>query len=237
MVCAPGRIRTCNLLIRSQVLYPLSYGRIVPIGESTGRPRRALLPVPQMISSLVQVTPSADGPDDDLAASWDLIRDGVAATQRRILAEIEKDGLPGQWFEVLRLLLGTSEHRMAMSALARDLAMTAGGFTKLADRMAREGLIDRRNSSGDRRIVYATLTPKGLRQAKSSAALYQAGLREHVLGVLSPSRLTELTAAVRLLRDAPASRRRGDETPDPGIVATERDPALPDRRRRGRPSQ
>ena len=26
-VGAPGRIRTCNLLIRSQVLYPLSYGR------------------------------------------------------------------------------------------------------------------------------------------------------------------------------------------------------------------
>jgi transposase-like protein len=25
---APGRIRTCNLLIRSQVLYPLSYGRL-----------------------------------------------------------------------------------------------------------------------------------------------------------------------------------------------------------------
>ena len=24
---APGRTRTCNLLIRSQVLYPLSYGR------------------------------------------------------------------------------------------------------------------------------------------------------------------------------------------------------------------
>jgi hypothetical protein len=27
-VSAPGRIRTCNLLIRSQVLYPLSYGRL-----------------------------------------------------------------------------------------------------------------------------------------------------------------------------------------------------------------
>ena len=26
-MCAPGRTRTCNLLIRSQVLYPLSYGR------------------------------------------------------------------------------------------------------------------------------------------------------------------------------------------------------------------
>jgi hypothetical protein len=33
---APGGTRTPNLLIRSQVLYPLSYGRIVPTGKSTG---------------------------------------------------------------------------------------------------------------------------------------------------------------------------------------------------------
>lgn len=26
---APGRTRTCNLLIRSQTLYPLSYGRLM----------------------------------------------------------------------------------------------------------------------------------------------------------------------------------------------------------------
>ena len=26
-ICTPGRIRTCDLLIRSPLLYPLSYGR------------------------------------------------------------------------------------------------------------------------------------------------------------------------------------------------------------------
>ena len=29
LICAPGGIRTPNLLIRSQMLYPLSYGRSV----------------------------------------------------------------------------------------------------------------------------------------------------------------------------------------------------------------
>ncbi len=29
-ICAPGGIRTPNLLIRSQMLYPLSHGRLVP---------------------------------------------------------------------------------------------------------------------------------------------------------------------------------------------------------------
>ena len=37
---APGTIRTCNLLIRSQMLYPLSYGRL-SVQESSRRPPAA----------------------------------------------------------------------------------------------------------------------------------------------------------------------------------------------------
>ena len=42
-VGAPEGIRTPNLLIRSQMLYPLSYGRsaIRPVADVTGRVRRA----------------------------------------------------------------------------------------------------------------------------------------------------------------------------------------------------
>ena len=59
------------------------------------------------------------------------------------------------YFAVLTLLLDSEDQRLPMSRIARDLAMTSGGFTKLADRMARDGLIDRRGSSGDRRVVFA----------------------------------------------------------------------------------
>ena len=47
--CAPEGIRTPNLLIRSQMLYPLSYGRwsyyLLPACRSHGRPTRTLPPV------------------------------------------------------------------------------------------------------------------------------------------------------------------------------------------------
>jgi len=188
------------------------------------------------VSSLVHVNESAGTSDDELIASWDLILRGVATTHRRIVAKLEHDGVPAQWFEVLRLLLAADEHRMPMSALARELTMTAGGFTKLADRMAREQLIDRRSSEGDRRVVYAALTPKGMRQAKTSIALYQAGLREHVLDVVSAEHLAEMAAAMRLLRDVHAEPHIPG-TADPDVVRTERDPALPERRGRGRRSR
>lgn len=178
---------------------------------------------------------ASDISDEDLSARWDLVTDAVAATQRRLLAQIERTGLPGQWFEVLRLLLHSTERRLPMSAIARHLGMTAGGVTKLADRMAREELIDRRNSSGDRRVVYAALTPKGMRLAKSSATLYQSALREHVLDVLSASSLNAVTDAAARLREAHIAHAEAV----PAVaehVLIERDPALPDRRRRGRQS-
>src|ERR1700722_6412546 len=103
------------------------------------------------------MTASDSGSGGDLVTSWDTIAIGFARTQRRLLASVRAVGLAGPSFEALRLLLQSKGHRMPMSRLARDLTMTAGGLTKLADRLARAGLIDRGNSSDDRRVVYAAL--------------------------------------------------------------------------------
>ena len=121
-----------------------------------------------------QTSPGSVG-DADIVASWDAIAMGFAHMHRRLLAAIEAEGLPGPSFEALRLLLASDDHRMPMSRLARDLTMTAGGLTKLADRLARDGLIDRRNSSDDRRVVYAALTDKGAELATRTLEIYRAG--------------------------------------------------------------
>jgi DNA-binding MarR family transcriptional regulator len=166
-------------------------------------------------------------PDQDLVASWDVISTGFARTQRRLLAAVEATGLPGPWFEALRLLLVADDHRLPMSRLARDLSMTAGGLTKLADRMARDGLIDRRNSSDDRRVVYAALTPTGAELAAQALEIYEEGLREHVQQILPPERLQALAEMMADLGDAHV-----DVPVDEDMLET-RDPALPDRRKRG----
>ncbi len=170
-----------------------------------------------------------DTDEVDTVATWDTIAMGFAHTQRRLLAAIEAEGLAGPSFEALRLLLASPDRRMPMSRLARDLAMTAGGLTKLADRLARDGLIDRRNSSDDRRVVYAALTDKGAEIATRTLELYRAGLREHVLSVLSPEKLSDLAEVMHMLGELHSSAS------DSGDVELEtRDPALPERRGRDR---
>ena len=140
--------------------------------------------------------------DEELVRRWDLVLSTTASTHRRVLSRIERSGVPGPWFAVLHRLLRADEHRLPMSHLAKDLSITSGGFTKLADRMAREGLIDRRGSSGDRRVVYATLTPSGLDLARTLVAEYQAAVREHVGEVLDAVHLAGLSAAIDLLAEA-----------------------------------
>ena len=166
-------------------------------------------------------------PDDEVLSSWELIARAVTRTQQRLVATVEELGVPGAWFGVLQQLLRSVEHRMPMSQLARELSMTSGGFTKLADRMGQEGLIDRRGSAGDRRVVYASLTVEGLKLAKRADRVYRAALREYVLDVLSPAAMTELVDRARPLDAASA-----EAFAEPPVVAAPRDPALPERRHR-----
>ncbi len=181
--------------------------------------------------------------DDELLAYWHDVRTGVARTQQRVEHVLEDTGVPVQWFPVLHLLHIAEEHRMPMSVLARDVGMTSGGFTKLADRMARDGIIDRRGSDIDRRVVHASLTTEGLQLAQRIAHVYVGALRSTVLEVATVHELRAAAAVMKRLGADPALRAVAADPADPADlvdpadpanVLTARDPALPDRRGRGR---
>jgi hypothetical protein len=89
-----------------------------------------------------------------------------------------------------------------MSRIARDLLMTTGGFTKLADRLGRDGLIDRRNASADRRMIFAVLTPKGLELAQQASSAYEAAVREHIVDVIGAAQLSAIADVLRHLDPA-----------------------------------
>ena len=48
-----------------------------------------------------------------------------------------------------------------MAALAREAAFSTGGFTKIADRLAKRGLVERAPCADDRRVVYLQLSGSG----------------------------------------------------------------------------
>jgi DNA-binding MarR family transcriptional regulator len=164
---------------------------------------------------------------DHELAQWELLARAIERTQQRVLSRVEQIGVPGAWFGVLHELLSQRDHSLPMSRLARELSMSSGGFTKLADRMGQEGLIDRRASAGDRRVVFAALTAEGLRLARKAERVYQDALREYVFELVPAGTLDRLAASVQPLDEAAA-----DELLEAPVIATRRDPHLPERRTR-----
>lgn len=142
--------------------------------------------------------------DDDLITAWGLVSEAMHSIEPKLLKGITPDGkdMAGPWFEVLIRLQRTPEHRLPMSRLAREVSLSTGGFTKLADRLEREGYLVRNNCAEDRRVVYATLSESGLDFICAARDKHVERLREHVLSPLGNEGVRQLAAIARTLRDS-----------------------------------
>ncbi|MDA2814048.1 MarR family transcriptional regulator [Nocardiopsis sp. RSe5-2] len=150
----------------------------------------------------------ADGPtegptDDDLITAWGLVHEALRDIDPMLLKGVDVSGgeMAGPWFEVLIRLQRSPEHRLPMSRLAREVSLSSGGFTKLADRMAHKGYLARESCPTDRRVVYAVLTPAGREVADEAKVRHAALLREHVLSVIGAEGVAKLAELARALRD------------------------------------
>lgn len=63
--------------------------------------------------------------------------------------------------QVMLLLLIAERGRVSAGEVARNLCVTQGVVTRMADRLVEKGLIERKRDPGDRRVVTLTLTEKG----------------------------------------------------------------------------
>ena len=99
--------------------------------------------------------------DDDRITAVGLLAEANAALYRPLAADIEREGLPAPWYEVLVRLGRTPGGRLRMSELARAVSLTTSGTTRLVDRIEAAGLIERQPCETDRRVAYAALTDAG----------------------------------------------------------------------------
>jgi DNA-binding MarR family transcriptional regulator len=160
---------------------------------------------PQPGGALAPEDPGPDCSSDELVAAWTCVARGYTHVTQILTEQVEREtGLPAACFFALVWLLRGGQ-AVPLSTLARQLAFSSGGFTKVADRLEQAGLIERQPSACDRRVTNAALTPAGRAQAERAFAVYSAGLRELVLQRLSIKEL-------RVLADH-MSRLSGDTVP------------------------
>lgn len=140
--------------------------------------------------------------DDPLITTFGRLVEVYSRLERSLGSALEtRCGLPHMWFEVLIRLARSGGGRLTMGALAEQIALTSGGVTRLIDRMAVAGLVERQPCDTDRRVQFAVVTREGRRRLDAAAKVHSKNL-QHVFTGFSKHDLACLDELLDRLRSA-----------------------------------
>jgi len=98
----------------------------------------------------------------DLALTmWVKLARASATFSRRTLDDIRTYGLTQPQFGVLEALGHLGE--ITLGELSRKTLSSCGNITVVVDNLEKEGLVERKHSRKDRRVIHVSLTPRGMK--------------------------------------------------------------------------
>jgi DNA-binding MarR family transcriptional regulator len=160
---------------------------------------RVLSPTPPRGSRITLRGVSARLSDSELRDWYSFIR-AHHAVIGRLGADLEREhGMSLGYYEVLLALSRAPEHRLRMTELAKTVFLSPSGLTRLVDRLARDGLVERRPCAGDARATYATLTDHGNQVFQAAARTHVRGIRDYFLDKLAPAERAALRKSLEAL--------------------------------------
>jgi MarR family 2-MHQ and catechol resistance regulon transcriptional repressor len=125
---------------------------------------------------------------------WVVLARAFDAVEHHSRASIARFGLGTTEFGVLEVLYHKGE--LPVCEVQRRILVESSSTTYVVDKLVKRGLVRRRHSATDRRVVLLVLTPAGRRLIRRIFPLHAQAMR-HAVAAL-PSR--EQARAVRLLR-------------------------------------
>ena len=131
--------------------------------------------------------------------TWLILWKATRAVENCALRSIEDTGLCASDFGVLETLLHKGP--LPVNVLGRKLLLTTGSITTAVDRLARRGLVQRKDDPGDRRVRLVELTPKGRQLIGPAFARHEDDL-EKVVSVLTHEERATLVELLRKLGKA-----------------------------------
>ncbi|HTH07483.1 MAG TPA: MarR family transcriptional regulator [Ilumatobacteraceae bacterium] len=127
-------------------------------------------------------------------------------TNADLMAALERDlattGLNLGDYQVLVFLSESPERALRMCDLAGRLQLSPSGLTRRLDGLVRSGLVERRGSDSDRRVMLAALTPKGVRRLEESAPIHVASVRRRMIDLLDADELEVIATVFQKIRTA-----------------------------------
>ena len=130
-----------------------------------------------------------------LLRTTDLLRRGLGRV-------VDRAGLTGQQYNVLRILRGAADAGLPTLEIAERMIEQSPGVTRLLDRLEAKGLVRRERCPHDRRQVVCWIQPAGLlvlQQLEEPLAAFELSS----LSPLGEARLLALIETLDLLRASP----------------------------------
>jgi DNA-binding MarR family transcriptional regulator len=125
--------------------------------------------------------------------AWRGLKRAHASLAKRLDAELESThGLPLTSYEVLYHLVDSPGGRMRMCDLAEQAQLSRSGLTRLADRLEREGLLERCTCEHDARGAYACVTALGRERLCAARSTHLEVVRAQFLSRFSDGELSVL---------------------------------------------
>ena len=132
---------------------------------------------------------SSDEPrwlDRDQQRAWRAYLVGTTLLLDRLDDELRAEFRIGlNEYEVLVRLSESDDHCMRMSSLADAMRFSRSRVTHIVKRMETMGLVNRSRSGTDGRGITCTLTPEGHATLRAAAPMHVAGVRAHLLDLVS----------------------------------------------------
>jgi DNA-binding MarR family transcriptional regulator len=138
-------------------------------------------------------------------AAWRGLLRVHASVIKALDVELEAEhGMPVSSYEVLLILSRAPEQRLRMRDLADAALLSRSGLSRLVDRLAADGLLERAACQDDARGAFAVLTPRGQEALRVARPTHLDGVRRRFLEHFSPDELEQLAGLwERVLPDAP----------------------------------
>ena len=132
--------------------------------------------------------------------AWQALLHTHSAVTMTLDSELKREhGVTWSEYDVLVRLARTPNRSLRMTELARRVMMSPSGLTRVVDRLAEEGLVDRRRDSDDARVVLARLTDEGRDKVRRAARTHLRGIRHHFTGRLSEAQLRNVASALETI--------------------------------------
>lgn len=132
--------------------------------------------------------------------AWRMFLRAHTQVLRSLEAElVVEHALPLASYDVLVQLSEAPGRRLRMTELADRVLLSRSGLTRLVDRLAREGLVERASCPSDARGTHAVLTEAGLQRLQDAWPTHLRGVTEHVTSKLTADELEQLTVLLTKL--------------------------------------